>query len=194
MNHRAEVARQRADLVFPIYLQMGLERSLPRLAEQLKDIGAEIAVGTLKRYSGDYGWQRRLAEIDAETARRQTETGIGERLAMLDRHAQIARALLGAGGSALQSLLNDSTRLSEITPAEIARLVDLGLKAELRAAGGATDRRDMAVEIWNDVTAEMVRIFREINAEADAEARARLFVDRVDSLVTERLAMVAGKD
>jgi len=106
---------------------------------------------------------------------------------MLERHAQVARAVQGAGGSALQKLMSSDRRLAEMRPTEIARLLDLGLRAERAASGETADRRDIAVSIWNVLTSEIVQLFKEINEDPDPDARARRFARAVDRIVDEHL-------
>ena len=192
MGRKQDASRRRADLSFDLYSRQAPKRSLRRLSEQLEQLGIPISLASLKRYSSRYGWQQRLAELDAEAADRRAERGIEERLAMDERHAQLARALQSAGGSALQSLLADPTRIAEVSPGEIVRLLEAGLKADARATGASTDRRDIAIEVWNDVVVRVVAIFVEVNTEPDAEARARLFARSIDELVSDRLSQVQG--
>lgn len=72
-------------------------------------------------------------------------------------------------------------------PGEIARLLELGLRAERSAVAESTDRRDIAVAIWNSVTTEMVSLFGQVNEEEDTEARARLFARGVDRIADQHL-------
>lgn len=192
MGRKQDASRRRADLSFDLYSRQALKRSLRRLSEQLEQLGIPISLASLKRYSSRYGWQQRLAELDTEATQRRAERGIEERLAMDERHAQLARALQSAGGSALQSLLADPTRIAEVSPGEIVRLLEAGLKADARATGASMDRREIAIEVWNDVVVRVVAIFVEVNTEPEAEARARLFARSIDELVSDRLSPVQG--
>jgi hypothetical protein len=158
------------------------------LHRQLTASGVSVCLSTLKRYSATFGWQERLSEFDVETRKRRLDRGVEDTLAMHDRHAQLARAVQGAAGSALQRLLNSDTRLAGLRPTEIARLIDLGLRAERSAVGNIVDRREIAVETWNEVVSSVVDIFSEINDEPDERVRARLFAKRLDKLVDRKLA------
>lgn len=97
----------------------------------------------------------------------------------------------GAAGSALQRLLANDARLAGLKPSDIARLIDLGLRAERSAVGVASDRRDIAIDVCNDVVIIIVRLFLDINEEPDARTRARLFARRLDRIIDERLAQYA---
>ena len=150
-------------------------------------MGIRTSLATLKRYSSVYGWQARLAEIEIEGRRREREQNVESVIAMHARHTQLARAMQGAGGTALQRLMGSDIRLTGLKPADIARLIDLGLRAERHALGASTDRREIGVDVWNDVVLSVVDLFREINDEPDATTRARLFARRLDDLVSQRL-------
>ncbi len=192
MNRKEDSTRHRADIAFALYVQMEDQRSLRHLHAQLRGLGVRIGLATLKRYSTKYNWRSRIADLEAEAVERQRERTIGDLLAMRDRHAQLGRALQGAGGSALRNLMASEPRLAKMKAADIARLVEAGLKAERSAVGEATDRREIALATWNAVTTEMVALFSEVNGEPDAEARARLFAKGVDRVVDRYLAEVSS--
>lgn len=189
-----KTAPERAEIIFSLYHQLGPERSLRRLHWELQALGVRIGLATIKRYSVRFGWQRRADDLEAEAVRRQRERTIGDLLAMQDRHAQLARALQGAGGTALQKLMTSEPRLGKMSASDIARLVEAGLKAERHAVGEATDRREIAVETWNSVTTEMVAVFNEVNDDPDPVARARLFARGVDRAVDRYLAEVTDSE
>ncbi len=191
MERRGDQARERAELLFFVYHQRGSDRSMTRLHADLQTMGVRVSVATLKRYSARYGWQERIAALDAEAAQQHTQRSVEDLLAMNERHAQLGRAMQGAGGSALQRLLANDSRLAGLKPADIVRLVDLGLKAERRAVGASSDRREIATETWNDVLFSVAPLFTEINQQPDAGIRARLFARRLDRLVEVRLAQVS---
>jgi hypothetical protein len=178
----------RSDLYLHAYYQLGATRSIRRLQAQLAASGIHTSIGTLKRLSVRFDWQARLAELDAEARNRQREQDVAGTMAMHDRHAQLGRAMQGAAGSALQRLLANDARLSGLKPSDIARLIELGLRAERSAVGVASDRRDIALEVCNDVVIIIARLFLEINEEPDARTRARLFARRLDRVIDERLA------
>ncbi|MCH7630554.1 MAG: hypothetical protein IIC07_01505, partial [Proteobacteria bacterium] len=58
--------------------------------------------------------------------------------------------------------------------------------------GASGDRRDIAIDVWNDVVVRVVKIFTDINEEPEPEARARLFARGIDALVSDRLSRVRG--
>ena len=168
-------------------------RSLQRLHAQLSALGIPIHLATLKRWSTRFRWQARVAAIDLAATQRGDPDAVAARLAMDERHAQLARGLLSAGGSALQRLLSDDPRLRQLKPGDIARLLDLGLRAEREATQAAGDRRSIAIEVWNGVTIAVEALFTRCNTEADAAARAQGFAAGLDVLVDDYLAAVAGE-
>lgn len=194
MNRRADSSGERAELLFLAYYQRRPDRSLKGLHSDLKTMGVRISVATLKRYSTKFRWQERIADLDAEARQQQNQRGVEDVLAMNERHTQIARALQGAGGSALQQLLANDSRLGNLKPGDIVRLVDLGLRAERSAVGASSDRREIAIETWNDVVTSVVQVFKEINEEPDPDSRADRFALRIDRLVDARLAEVTEKE
>lgn len=176
-------AAPRANFMFSLYSAMGAPRSLRHLAVQLRQLGSPISVQTLKRWSVEFGWQERLREVDRRSSERQVETLAVESAAMLRRHAELARAVQAAGGQGLQGLLSDPGRLANLTAVDIARLVELGLKAEAAATRQSADRRELATGFANLLTHEIVDAFTSVNDQVDPERRARLFAERVDNLI-----------
>ena len=142
---RGTSASQRADIIFVVFHEMGPERSLAKLHLRLISLGVRVGLSTLKRYASRYGWQERLAALDVQASGRRADRSLKAAIGMHERHMQLARAVQGAGGTALQRLMQSDLRLSEMRPAEIARLLDLGIKAERDALGEATVRRDVAL-------------------------------------------------
>lgn len=193
MSRRADAAREKAELVFAVYYEGGPDRSIRRLHSDLKTMGVSISLATLKRYSKKYRWQERIADLDAEARQQQNQRSVEGVLAMNERHTQLAQALQGAAGSALRQLLANDSRLGGLKASDIVRLLDLGLRAELRAVGASSDRREIAIETWNSVVTGVMRIFNEINKEPESDMRAKRFALRFDRLVDERLAEVAEK-
>ncbi len=192
-KRRNHTQAQRAEIAFALYHQLGPRRSLRRLHQQLQALGVRIGLATLKRYSARFDWQRSIAGLEAEAVHKQRERTLGDLLAMKERHAQLGRAMQGAGGSALRRLMNNEPRLAKMKAVDIARLVEVGLKAERSAVGESTDRREIGLATWNAVTTEMVELFNEVNTEPDTEARARLFAHGVDRVVDRHLAELADE-
>ncbi|MCC6266806.1 MAG: hypothetical protein IT300_04495 [Dehalococcoidia bacterium] len=177
----------RSDLLFAVYVELGSERSLALLHSRLVELGIKTSLSTLKRYSAKFDWPRRVAEVEAQAALRREGGHLKTALAIHDRQSQIARALQGAGGAALQQLIADAPRLREMKPADITRLLDLGMRTERDAAIGSTERRRLALAMANLITQEVVALFERINSITDEGSRARAFASGLDAIVDEHL-------
>ncbi len=118
---------------FCIYRDLGVDRSLAKVAEQLKKSGTLMG-----RWSGTYDWVNRAAAWDNEQDRIERETAEKERIkaikSMRKRHAGLASAMLVKAATALQQLQPD-----EITPNEISRMVDVASKLERISRGDVGD-------------------------------------------------------
>lgn len=180
-------AATRADLLLAVYIELGSERSLALLHSRLTTLGVKTSLSTLKRYSSKFDWPRRVAELEAQAARRREGGHLKAALAIHDRQSQLARALQGAGGAALQQLIADAARIREMKPSDITRLLELGMRAERDAAMGSTDRRRLALAMANLVTEEVVALFERVNSITDEGSRARTFASGLDSIVDEHL-------
>ncbi len=187
MTRSKQTASERAEVIFHIHYELGPRRSLAKLRRRLSEIDWPISLSTLKLYSSSGGWQQRIAQLDAEVAERKNESSMRAIMEMDERHAQLDRALQGAGGSALRRLLQDDERLSAMRPAEIVRLLELGMRDERRAVGDSAVREDVQIGIWNTVTKEIIPAFLELNELPDPEQRARRFIEAFDRIITEHL-------
>jgi len=183
----ASSSTQRSQLLFAFYFELGPERSLASLVDHLTTLGIHFSLSTLKRYSSRDRWAERVMELDARAARRLDGGNLRTKLALHDRQAQRARALQGAGGAALQQLITDTARIREMKPADIARLLELGMRAEREASHQSGDRRRLALAMANLVTEEVVALFERVNTVTDEGSRARAFADGLDALVDEHL-------
>lgn len=179
--------RSASDVLFAFYYELGPDRSLAALVAHLLNLGVRISLSTLKRYSAQDHWIERVAELDDRAARRLEGGNLKAKLALHDRQGQLARALQGAGGAALQQLISDQSRLQDMKPADIARLLELGMRTEREATVGSNDRRRLAMSMANLVTQEVVALFERVNSITDEGNRARSFATGLDALVDEHL-------
>jgi len=177
----------RSEILFGLYVELGPARSLKLLHERLSTLGATVSLATLKRYSARFDWQARLAELAAESSGRRREGAIEQMSQVNERHLQLARALLGAGGTALQRLLGSEVRLASLKPNDIARLLDLGLRAERQTMMLEVDRKQVGIAIWNDVLTNVVELYRAANEVEDPLERTSRFADGLDALAQDRL-------
>ncbi len=158
--NRRRTASERSDVVFHIYYELGPRRSLTKLRRRLREIDWSISLSTLKLYSSRGGWQQRIAGLDAEAGERRRESSVDAAVAMAERHAQLDRALQGAGGDALSRLLQDDARLSQMKYPEIARLLELGMRAAATAAPAAIQSTRATSRTKVKVTLGIRRVYR----------------------------------
>lgn len=190
---RHDRTAERADLYFAAYAAQSPPRSLNLLQRSLIAAGVQVSLPTLKRYSARYRWRERLAELAAEARQRGRARTVETILSMNERHTELARAMQGAGGTALQRLLTNDGRLAGLRAGDITRLIELGFRSERHAVSATTDRSEIALETWNDVIVSVVELFQEVNQEPDARTRTRLFARGLDALANDRLASLARR-
>ncbi|MGN0998659.1 MAG: hypothetical protein ACI4PO_03830 [Faecousia sp.] len=118
---------------FCVYRDMGLERSLSKVAAKLSK--SETLMG---RWSGQYDWVKRAAAWDDEQERVEREAKEKQRLKdiakMRERHAGIAVTMLVKAATALQVLPPE-----EIKAQDISRMVDVASKLERISRGDVGD-------------------------------------------------------
>lgn len=114
---------------FQIYRDLGKNRSLKKVAEQLKK--SETIIG---RWSGKHNWIERIAAWEAEQDRLIREELMKDIGTMRKRHVDIANAMLIKAARALQKMPDD-----EIKAADISRMVDIATKLERISRGDVGD-------------------------------------------------------
>ena len=114
---------------FSIYRDMGIQRTLGKVAAKLKKSDTLIA-----RWSRTYGWVERAAAWDAEQDRLQREEirklQIEEIKKMRKRHAKLASDMLVKAAKALQKIPEE-----EIKPVDVSRMVETASKLERISRG-----------------------------------------------------------
>lgn len=183
--------RERAETLFLLYVQIGPDRSLDRLAQLLAGAGWPVSLSTLKRYSSSYEWQRRLLTVDAESAARRHTRAVEAISAQAERHAQLGRVFQSLAARAADARLRDIESLGRASLSAIARAGQAGAELERRAISEQRDRQGAAVEIWNRITLELVPAFLELNALADEEIRTDRFVAALDRIVDGHVRDIA---
>ena len=177
-----------ANVLFSLYYQAGAERSLARLHSDLRSLGVDTSLTTLKRYSAKFDWQGRIARLDEEASHRDDARSLERIAGMNERQSQLGRSLQGAAATAVQTLLRDGSRLRDVTPGELSRLADVGTRLERLAMGEATERQDLIVGAWNTVVQDIVQLFRTINVLPDEGSRAAAFAHGLDDLIDRQIA------
>jgi len=154
MSHRQ---KERADIYFILYLEMGPERSLTKLAERVTALGMKTSAKTIKAYSAKYDWQRRVLE-ETTKQKDQFEKSIHQQVEKMNQqHASIAQGLMSlvvAGLKDYQATIQKTGKL-KLDPKDLTSLYQAAQRGERLARGQATSR----VEVWLDITQTVVREF-----------------------------------
>lgn len=181
-----ERTKEKADNLFLVYYQMGPGRSLEGLKELLTNIGHKISLNTLKRYSSEYNWQKRLLEVNHSLKEQYEKRALKQVEEMNKRHARFAQGLFSialAGLKNLQSKMQESEGKLNLTVDEILRAYRTSQTGERLACGQATSR----VEIWIDVVQTVVQefglIFMAVNEIKDREQRQQEFIRLSDEMI-----------
>lgn len=114
---------------FKIYRDMGEERSLTKVAQQLKK-----STTLMGRWSGINNWVERCAAWDAEQDRLLRQQQLKDIKNMRKRHAKIAEAMILKAAKALKEIPDN-----EIKPQDVARMVDVASKLERISRGDVGD-------------------------------------------------------
>ena len=114
---------------FKIYRDMGEERSLSKVAQQLSKTKQ-----LLSRWSSANNWVERCASWDAEQDRLLRQQQLKDIKSMRKRHADIATAMLIKAAKGLQAIPDN-----EIKPQDVARMVDVASKLERISRGDVGD-------------------------------------------------------
>lgn len=141
---------------FQIYRDMGTNRSISKVAQQLSK-----SKPLLTRWSAAYGWVERVQAWDAEQDREARQAQIDEIKKMRKRHADLANAMLVKAAKALKSLPED-----EIKAQDVSRMVDVASKLERISRG---DVGDVVEEREGENIAPMVQFYMPNNGRDEEE-------------------------
>jgi hypothetical protein len=128
---------------FNVYFELGPNRSIERLREELLREGTRYgfrqvpSLRTLYRWSKDFRWQLRLAGLEEEAREKDAEAHAKRVEEMRERHGKIGLALEQKGLDAIQGYLNGA-----LTPHAAILALKEGVRLEREAHGDAPLRRD----------------------------------------------------
>lgn len=114
---------------FSIYRDMGIQRSLSKVADELQKSATLI-----NRWSRTHNWVERAAAWDAEQDRVVREQQLQDIKKMRKRHASLAEAMILKAATALQRIPAD-----EIKASDISRMVETASKLERISRGDVGD-------------------------------------------------------
>jgi hypothetical protein len=113
----------KAWFAFQTYLYLGPTRSLSKVVREL--VAKRSYTKQLERWSRQYSWVDRAEAWDRHIDETRQKEYIGAIKEMAQRQAQLGRELQDKAREALQKL-----DVSTLKPAEVAKLLDLGVKIE----------------------------------------------------------------
>lgn len=119
----------RAYEAFALYRDMGVDRSLRKVAQQLNKSLTIVA-----KWSTESEWIKRVAAWDAEQdriARKEQAEAIKK---MRKRHAEVASSMIIKAARALNRLKEE-----EIKPADISRFIEVASKLERLSRGDTSE-------------------------------------------------------
>lgn len=122
---RQEGETARAFEAFAVYRDMGVERSIRKVAQKLGKSSTQIG-----EWSSKYDWVERVRAWDVEQDRISRLEHIKAIKAMRNRHAGMAKAMIVKAGRALNRIPDD-----EIKPSDISRMIEVASKLERISRG-----------------------------------------------------------
>jgi hypothetical protein len=135
--------RSRSDYLCLLYLALGPERSLDRVAQMATELGVKVNRTTIAGYSRDFGWVDRAREYDE---RRQTATEavvLNRAIADDVAHADFYRVARSMATHELTAIMDaakgEGGERPDIRPLELVRMGDIAIKGERLISGKATD-------------------------------------------------------
>jgi len=188
--------RAKADIYFIAFYEIGADRTIKKLWENVCRLGGRVSLTTLERYHKEFHWAQRVMELDAKAeAVREKELVDGEveRRRFQQRLGHNLSILGQAGIMEYQKLLS-AKKFPKLAPADLCRFVETGQKVENLASGDATSRCDMTVNVWNVLVAQIARAFLEVNTLRDEGLRRRRFAIKCDEIKDQHLpALMEGE-
>lgn len=171
------------DLYYALYVALGKDRSI----KGVLDCGRTLRVATpslktLERYSRVYHWQQRVRDFEAGIAARNEELIADTIAQMNDRQAAAGVALQQLVVDAVEEINSRKPAHRNIAPAQLASMLDTGVKVERLARGQATERRDLAVAFVNGMIPTLAQLFVSVNMIGDPDTRADQFGEGLNEI------------
>jgi hypothetical protein len=131
---------------FCVYRDMGCDRSFAKASKKIGKVASLLA-----RWSVKYHWTERCAAYDTYMELQNRKLLEKARLDMTDRHIKLGTALQTIGVAKLTEWqrqisawqANPSLPLPDISPGDIAKLLDMGVKIERLSRGEPTEQVDV---------------------------------------------------
>lgn len=183
--------REKADVLFAMYYQMGHERTLKKIADLCRQIGVRASEKTLLYYSKNFHWQERILELDNQAEEQRKRDNINQVNEMNNIHAQYSRAYLGLFTAGMQNF-NRQTQAQrdrgerpylDISVQDLGRILETAQKTERLARGEATSRTEILVETISFFVREFAQIFLMVNSIPDEDERRITYIQRCDDMI-----------
>jgi len=183
------------EALFAAYYLTGPERSIENLrdlATRLWPGSRPIALTTLKRYSKDGGWVKRVEDLDKQRAEQVAARPLETIVVMNERQADLGRVMQELAASRVAGILKDATAVSALTLRDAAALAREGVRIERLAVGEVTSRQEVLVTTYNRVVVPILQLFQMVIADVPEDARRSIverFANGVDAIRDEHMTL-----
>jgi hypothetical protein len=181
------IEKARADSFFIFFSLMGIDRSLEKLHSYVTEMGLNISLTSLKRYSAKYNWQERLQEVQTRKVERMEEHVAGDVVEMNINQAKLGYAMQGIAGMGLTLVKKNPAVMS---PRDAVHMADIGSKIERLARGEATTRQEITNQLVSPIIYNIVTMFQQVNQIKDPEQREREFAISCDAILEQSVGQL----
>jgi hypothetical protein len=125
----------KAFAAFTLYRDLAGDRTLQKVAEELRCSGANV-----RRWALRWNWRYREREWDIYQDQKAQEAQIRERMRMAQRQAQTAVSMQNIAATEMEKLrrsleTGENGKNHRLSPSEIARFMEIGSRIERSARG-----------------------------------------------------------
>ena len=180
------------------YLAQGPTRSLSRLYRELVAEGIEVSDSTIKKWSTRNEWQVHVRAFEArqrEIEEQRLEAlahGWDQTEAMNNRHAELGAELQRLASAWAKKLAEDGHPMS---PRDVARWAEAGVRIERLAVGAATSRHEHS---WNEFILPVLALFQQVVVPRVPEDNRQTiltdFADGVNQIGRDATGLESGND
>ena len=165
------------------YLAMGPTRSLSRLYHELVAEGIEVSDSTIKKWSTRNEWQVHVRAFEVrqrEIEEQRLEAlahGWDQTEAMNNRHAELGAELQRLASTWAKKLAEDGHPMS---PRDVARWAEAGVRIERLAVGAATSRHEVG---WDQFILPVLALFQQVVVpRVPEDSRETILMDFADGV------------
>lgn len=195
-RRRRDILKQYAvETFFVLYYSLGPERSLEATVRRAAEIGLKTPhLNTVKNWSAEYGWVRRVEEMDQRVRDAALDDTAKAIAAMNKRQSLVAMMMQQLVAEDLDAHIKRRRKggAEPMAPNEMASLWDKAVKWERLINDQSTDRIEITNTVLTTFVLRIVQIFQRVNMLEDPEQRASEFADAADEAV-DHLLSVEGR-